>query len=294
MLNTRALLLATLLGTVLQVGMVVAGHSNKSIAGLFAIGGMGFSLIAGIAYAFWAGGGTTTLLALGGLAAGAICALIGIFVSYGMGDVPASLLALGTLSSAVTGALGGIIGKFLFRAAGVVAMFAVLTATAASAGSQTAIPAPIDTSAVISDAIIEAPLQAVWDAWATSEGLRSWLAPQADIDLRVGGLLRANYNAKGSLADPQTIHNTVLSLDPGRMLSIKVSKAPEGFPFANAIQHMWTVVYFEPAGQNLTRVRVVGLGFRADPESQRMRAFFDQGNATTLKQLQRRFAKRGE
>ena len=294
MLNTRALLLATLLGTVLQVGMVVAGHTNKSIAGLFAVGGMGFSLIAGIAYAFWARGGTTTSLVVGGLAAGAICALIGIFVSYSMGDVPASLLALGTLSSAVTGAIGGFIGKFLFRAGGVVAMFVVLTGTAASADSQTAAATPIDTSVVISEAIIEAPLQAVWDVWATSEGLRSWLAPQADIDLRVGGLLRTNYNANGSLADAQAIHNTVLSLDPGRMLSIQVSKAPAGFPFANAIQHMWTVVYFDSVGQNQTRVRVVGLGFRADAESQRMRAFFDRGNAATLKQLQRRFARRAE
>jgi hypothetical protein len=122
MLNTRALLLATLVGTVLQVAMVVAGHSNESIAGLFAVGGMGFSLIAGLAYAMWARGGSTSSLAVGGLVAGAICAFIGIFVSWMLGDVPASLLALGTISSAVTGALGGWLGKFLFpsptRAAG--------------------------------------------------------------------------------------------------------------------------------------------------------------------------------
>ena len=50
--NSRALVLATVVGTILQVAMVVAGHSNKSIAALFAVGGMGFSLVAGLIYAY--------------------------------------------------------------------------------------------------------------------------------------------------------------------------------------------------------------------------------------------------
>jgi hypothetical protein len=114
-MNTRALVLATVIGTVLQVVMVVAGHSNKSIAALFAVGGMGFSLIAGVVYAIVAKGGSTSSLAIGGLVAGAICAFIGILISHLMGDVPASLLVLGTVSSAVTGAIGGVIGKFFVR-----------------------------------------------------------------------------------------------------------------------------------------------------------------------------------
>ena len=115
MLNSRALVLATVIGTVLQVAMVVAGHSNKSIAALFAVGGMGFSLVAGVVYAKMAKGGPTPSLAIGGLVAGAICAFIGILVSHLLGDVPASLLVLGTLSSAVTGAIGGTVGKFFAR-----------------------------------------------------------------------------------------------------------------------------------------------------------------------------------
>ena len=116
MLNSRALLIATIVGTVLQVAMVVAGHSNKSIANLFAVGGMGISLIAGLVYAMMARGGTTSSSAVGGLIAGGACALIGIFVSYMLGDVTASILVLGTLSSAVTGAIGGWIGKLVTRA----------------------------------------------------------------------------------------------------------------------------------------------------------------------------------
>jgi hypothetical protein len=121
MLNSRALFLAIVLGTILQVAMVVSGHTNRSIANLFAIGGMGISLIAGLAYAMLAKGGSPSALAIGGLIAGAVCALLGIFVSYMLGDVPVTLLLLGTVSSAVTGAIGGWLGRFVAGAGKVVA-----------------------------------------------------------------------------------------------------------------------------------------------------------------------------
>jgi len=109
-MNTRALGIASLIGTLLQVAMVVAGHSSPAIAGLFAVGGMGISLVAGVIYARLAKDATKRSAAIGGGVAGAICAFIGILVSYLLGDVPASLLALGTLSSAFTGAIGGFLG----------------------------------------------------------------------------------------------------------------------------------------------------------------------------------------
>ena len=54
---------------------------------------------------------------------------------------------------------------------------------------------------------------------------------------------------------------------------------------------MWSVVYVEAVAPGRTRVREVSLGFDADEESQKMREFFNQGNATTLKRLQSYFAK---
>jgi hypothetical protein len=109
-MSTRALTIASLIGTLLQVAMVVAGHSSPAIAGMFAVGGMGISLIAGVIYARLARDTTKRSAAIGGLASGAICAFLGILVSHLLGDVPASLLALGTLSSAITGAIGGLLG----------------------------------------------------------------------------------------------------------------------------------------------------------------------------------------
>jgi hypothetical protein len=115
MLNSRALSLAAAFGTVLQVAMVLIGHTSPAVAALYAVGGMGISLLAGLAYARWARTAGASSAALGGAIAGALCAFLGILVSYLLSDVPASLLALGSLSSAVTGAVGGWIGRMLFR-----------------------------------------------------------------------------------------------------------------------------------------------------------------------------------
>ena len=149
-----------------------------------------------------------------------------------------------------------------------------------------------DVTPIAREGVVQASLDQVWTAFTTSAGLRSWLAPHAEIDFRIGGLMRTNYNPKGQLGDSETIENAILSFEPQRMISIKVAKAPANFPFPNAIRDMWTVMYFAAEGPGRTHIREVTLGFGSDPESQRMRAFFDQGNATTLSQLQRHFAAR--
>lgn len=110
-LSTRALVMATMIGTILQVVMVTLGHSTPAVRSIFAVGGMAISLVAGILYAVISTEVVVTDNVVGGVLAGAVCAFIGILVSCLLGDVPGSLLLLGTASSAVTGALGGWIGR---------------------------------------------------------------------------------------------------------------------------------------------------------------------------------------
>lgn len=142
---------------------------------------------------------------------------------------------------------------------------------------------------IITEGIVTAPPAAVWTAWTTAEGLQSWLAPRADIDLRIDGLMRANYNPEGRLGDADTIENTILAFEPERLLSIRVAKAPDNFPFKSSVASMWTLIYFQSTGEGNTFLRIVGLGFGPDEDSQKMKAFFSQGNAYTLAQLQKRF-----
>jgi peptidoglycan/LPS O-acetylase OafA/YrhL len=111
-MNTQRLLTATLIGTVAQIVMVVAGHFDSGIKAAFMVGGLSLSFIAGAIYAARARLSWGSAIA-GGVVAGGVSALLGIAVSYLLGDVPASLLALGTAGSMATGLIGGIAGRAL-------------------------------------------------------------------------------------------------------------------------------------------------------------------------------------
>jgi len=111
-MNRRALAVATAIGIVLQVAMVIGGHLDPAVKAAYAIGGMGFSLIAGWIYPRMARGRWGPALA-GGAIAGGVCAFVGIALSAVLKDVPVSLLALGTISSLIAGLIGGAVGRAL-------------------------------------------------------------------------------------------------------------------------------------------------------------------------------------
>lgn len=112
-MNWNALLVATAIGTVAQVAMVIAGHYSATIRDkVFMIGGMAISLVAGLIYVLMTAGGWGDAL-IGGAIAGGVSALIGIVVSVVLGDTATAILAIGTISSAVTGLVGGAIGKLI-------------------------------------------------------------------------------------------------------------------------------------------------------------------------------------
>jgi MFS family permease len=111
----RALIRATLIGTVLQLALAVMGHYDARIAGLFAAMGMFLSLVAGFLFGRLAGEVRRVGATLGGLAAGAVCALLGILESFSLGDVPVWVIAFGPVSSAVTGALGGFLATLTLK-----------------------------------------------------------------------------------------------------------------------------------------------------------------------------------
>jgi hypothetical protein len=73
---------------------------------------------------------------------------------------------------------------------------------------------------------------------------------------------------------------------------MRTVKPPKGFSFPNAILKTWTVVYFEPLGASRTKVTAHMLGFTEDEESQKMRAFFETGNRTTLDNLVKKYQTR--
>ena len=146
-----------------------------------------------------------------------------------------------------------------------------------------------DAPSFVHEGDINAPLRAVWNIWASAEGCKALGVAKADVDLRVGGLIRTHYKPDGVLGDEGTIVNRILAYEPQRMIAFRIDQTPKGFPFKEAWKQTWTVITMTDLGDGRTHLRVASMGFGTDEESVKMRRFFEAGNTTVLKTMQAHF-----
>ena len=140
------------------------------------------------------------------------------------------------------------------------------------------------------EGVVDAPIEAVWKIFATSEGYKVLGPALAEVDLAVGGTVRSRYRADGTLGDAETIENTILAYEPPTMMALRISKPPQSFPFKEAWKTTWTVITLSPVESGKTLVRAASLGFGTDEESVAMRRFFEAGNQSVVDNVRRHFA----
>lgn len=127
---------------------------------------------------------------------------------------------------------------------------------------------------------VSAPVGEVWHAFATSEGLSTWLFPNATVDLKPGGdwLVRFPGGSTGG--------GTIVSFVPEKELVI-AAMAPEKFPTVRA-ERTRAVFTFEPRG-NATVVRLTQSGWKSGDEWRKAYEYLVAGNAQLMASLHKRF-----
>lgn len=148
-----------------------------------------------------------------------------------------------------------------------------------------------DEQSLTHEAVLDAPVDIVWEAFTTKKAMESWMVAHAEVDLKVGGAWKTHYSKEGKLGDEGSIEHAILAYDPKRMFAFRTVKVPKTFPFPNTMKNVWSVLYMEPVETNRTRLVLRMLGYGPDAESQQMRKFFDSGNAYTIDQLKKYLAK---
>ena len=180
-----------------------------------------------------------------------------------------------------------------------IAVAALLSACACGAAAQTGMSV-VDTSYVLPDGervlelsiVVPAPLDEAWTAFTTSDGFRSWAAPVARVDLRVGGEIESSYSAGAVLGAPDNIRNEILALVPLRLLVIRNVQAPRSTAFdVTTFQKLQTAVQFAALGPRETRVTVQNSGYRDGALYDGVYKHFKAGNGWTLLKLRERFEK---
>lgn len=137
------------------------------------------------------------------------------------------------------------------------------------------------------EAVVRAPASDIYTALTTPEGLkRAWGVALAEVDFRVGGVIRMHYNALARLGDEGTIENTIMAFEPDRMLALKPSTPMNASDAVRAITEVgWTVIRLEPLGPRSTRVVLTGMGYGEGPLFDEAYTVFRSGGQWTLAKM---------
>jgi uncharacterized protein YndB with AHSA1/START domain len=158
----------------------------------------------------------------------------------------------------------------------------LLTSGLTSAESQvqvTKVPSPH--KALIFEITIPASLDAVWNAFTTSDGLSTWLTPGAVVDLHNGGEWTAHYPGG------KTGGGTIVSFKPKREI-VMSAMAPEWFPHVRS-ERTTALFEFMQVGKGSTVVRLTQTGWKEGDEWDKAYDYLAGGNAQLLETLKRRF-----
>jgi uncharacterized protein YndB with AHSA1/START domain len=135
---------------------------------------------------------------------------------------------------------------------------------------------------------VKAPLDAVWQAWTTTEGIKSFFAPDAHVEARVDGPFEIYFNPLAQPGMKGADGMRFLALQDRKMLTFTWN-APPHLPEARA-QRTYVTVRLKPIGDNETHVTLHHGGWGDGGQWDQAYAYFDKAWGNVLANLQKRFA----
>jgi uncharacterized protein YndB with AHSA1/START domain len=135
---------------------------------------------------------------------------------------------------------------------------------------------------------VKAPVDAVWQAWTTNEGIKGFFAPDARIEARVDGPFEVYMNPLAAPGMKGADGMRILAIQDRKMITFTWN-APPHLPEARA-QRTYVTVRLKPAGDNETEVTLHHGGWGDGGEWDQAYAYFDKAWGNVLANLQKRFA----
>lgn len=145
----------------------------------------------------------------------------------------------------------------------------------------------MDEKIIRKEVLVPATRQELWDSWTTTEGVMSFLAPQAKIELAVGG----SYECYFRLDQPPGLQGSeeckVLAFWPMDYISFSWNTPPE-FP-AERSKHTKVVVEIDRADEKDYRVILTHMDFGEGGQWEEVYQFFDKAWDFALESLREKF-----
>jgi uncharacterized protein YndB with AHSA1/START domain len=140
---------------------------------------------------------------------------------------------------------------------------------------------------LIKEVVVDASVAIVWKKWTTTEGITSFFAPQADIDLAIGGKFELYFMLDNPTGEQGSEDCKILSFLPEKMLSFSWN-APPQFPTVRKQKH-WYVLEFIELTKNQTQLKLTGLGWQHSAEWNEVYNYFDRAWEMVLNNLKKSF-----
>jgi len=142
---------------------------------------------------------------------------------------------------------------------------------------------------VRAEVTVEAGVDAVWEAWTTEAGARTFFAPDCRIQLKIDGPYEIFFNLEAEPGERGGEEMRVLAFQPKTMLSFTWN-APPRLPNVRG-QRTHVVVRFKELGEERTQVTLTHDGWGEGEEWDEAFAYFARAwGEVILPRLQHRFA----
>lgn len=143
---------------------------------------------------------------------------------------------------------------------------------------------------IVVEETIDASATDIWKAWTTTEGIESWLAGKADIELSIGGKYEIYFDPDAPAGSRGSEDCRVLSYSPREMLSFSWNAPPSIPKLRDAGVKTWVVVNIEPTSDSQTKLTITHLGIKDGPDWDAYLAYFEAAWPNVAKACKEHFA----
>ncbi|GAB4302082.1 MAG: SRPBCC domain-containing protein [Myxococcota bacterium] len=141
--------------------------------------------------------------------------------------------------------------------------------------------------AIRKEIMVSASLRDVWEAWTTIEGVETFFAPKARIELKMGGAYELYFDEEAKIGSRGSEECVTLSYLPFEMLSFSWNAPPQWEDERK--ERTFVVVQFQELGDIRTKVKITHLGWKDGGKWDEVFNYFERAWDIVTERLKRRF-----
>ncbi|MDO1500145.1 SRPBCC domain-containing protein [Winogradskyella maritima] len=134
--------------------------------------------------------------------------------------------------------------------------------------------------------VVQVGVDSVWNAYTTKNGWESWATAIAEVDFKINGTIKTNYNKDGQVGDNSTIVLHVINYVPKRMITLQ-AELTENFPefMKEDEKNLYNMILFEEIDAAKTKITSYGIGYKHNEKYMSLMKFFIKGNEQSYHNL---------